>query len=77
MKASILQFKPKFGDVSANFETVTKLMESFEINSTDIILLPELWSTGFIQIHWRILQIITVVKLASSCLYLRINITPI
>ena len=47
MIVSILQFKPKFGDILANFETVTKLIESFEINSTDIILLPELWSTGF------------------------------
>ena len=47
MKVSILQFKPKFGDVPANFKTVTRLMESFETDSADIILLPELWSTGF------------------------------
>ena len=47
MKASILQFKSKFGDVLANFETVTKLMENFETNFSDVILLPELWSTGF------------------------------
>ena len=47
MIVSILQFKSKFGAISSNFETVIKLMKHFETNSTDVILLPELWSTGF------------------------------
>ena len=47
MKVSILQFEPKFGDVLTNFEIVTGLIESFDAASSDVILLPELWSTGF------------------------------
>ena len=47
MMVSILQFKPTFGDISVNFETVDRLIESFDATSTDVILLPELWSTGF------------------------------
>lgn len=47
MRVSILQFKPKIGDISANFQTVTELFESFDAASSDVILLPELWSTGF------------------------------
>lgn len=47
MIVSILQFKPKFGDISSNFENVIKLFESFDAASSDVILLPELWSTGF------------------------------
>ena len=47
MIVSILQFKPIFGDVVANFKTVTRLFESFDAASPDVILLPELWSTGF------------------------------
>lgn len=47
MIVSILQFKPKFGDVASNFETVIKLFESFDAASSDVILLPELWSTDF------------------------------
>ena len=47
MIVSILQFKPKFGDITANFETVTRLFEDFDAALSDVILLPELWSTGF------------------------------
>ena len=47
MIVSILQFKPKFGDVASNFETVIELFENFDAASSDVILLPELWSTGF------------------------------
>ena len=47
MKVSILQFKPKFGDITANFKTVTRLFEDFDAALSDVILLPELWSTGF------------------------------
>ena len=47
MIVSILQFKSTFGDVATNFKTVSRLVESFDAASSDVILLPELWSTGF------------------------------
>ena len=47
MIVSILQFKPTFGDIAKNFNTVSKLIGSFDAASSDVILLPELWSTGF------------------------------
>ena len=47
MKVSILQFKPVFGEIETNFKTITRLMESISDNLPDVILLPELWSTGY------------------------------
>ena len=47
MKISILQFKPIFSDINKNFQHVTDLIEEAVINCPDVIVLPELWSTGF------------------------------
>ena len=47
MKISILQFKPIFGDILNNFKVVTKLIEKIAPTYSDVVLLPELWSTGF------------------------------
>ena len=47
MKVSILQFKPALGEIANNFKLVDKLMKDEAIKSTDIVVLPELWSTGF------------------------------
>ena len=47
MKISILQFKPNFGNILENFKTVNKLINYLTLESPDIIVLPELWSTGF------------------------------
>ena len=47
MKISILQFKLIFGDISNNFKVVTRLIEKITPTYSDVVLLPELWSTGF------------------------------
>ena len=47
MKISILQFKSNFGEIKENFDTVTRLIDSISNNLPDVILLPELWSTGY------------------------------
>ena len=47
MKVSILQFKPTLGEIANNFNLVDKLMKDEAIKSTDIVVLPELWSAGF------------------------------
>ena len=38
MIVSILQFKSTFGDVATNFKTVSRLIESFDAASSDVIL---------------------------------------
>lgn len=45
MKISIAQFKSKLGAVDENFSTAEKLIEAAQ--NSDVILLPELWSTGY------------------------------
>jgi len=45
MKLSIIQFTPVFGDIDKNIEQISKLME--DIEDTDLIVLPELASTGY------------------------------
>ena len=45
MKISIVQFKSKLGAVDKNFSTATRLIET--ARNSDVILLPELWSTGY------------------------------
>ena len=45
MKISIAQFKSELGAVEENFSTAARLIEA--ANSSDVILLPELWSTGY------------------------------
>ena len=45
MKISIAQFKSIIGAVDENFSTAAKLIES--ARASDVIVLPELWSTGY------------------------------
>lgn len=45
MKISIAQFKSALGAVDENFATAARLIES--ARAADVILLPELWSTGY------------------------------
>ncbi len=45
MKISIVQFKSELGEVEKNFSTATRLIETAK--NSDVILLPELWSTGY------------------------------
>lgn len=45
MKISIAQFKSELGNVEKNFSTAERLIEAAQ--DSDIILLPELWSTGY------------------------------
>ena len=48
MKVCILQMDVKKGRRAANYETVSRLTEKAErICSPDIVVLPELWSTGY------------------------------
>ena len=45
MKISIAQFKSKLGAVEENFSTAARLIEAAQ--NSDVILLPELWTTGY------------------------------
>ena len=45
MKISIAQFKSELGAVDKNFATAERLIES--VKNSDVIILPELWSTGY------------------------------
>lgn len=45
MKISIAQFKSELGAVEENFRTAARLIEA--ARASDVILLPELWSTGY------------------------------
>ena len=45
MKISILQFKSELGNVEKNFDTAEKLMD--DAKNSDVIILPELWTTGY------------------------------
>lgn len=45
MKISIAQFKSELGNVEKNFSTAERLIEAAQ--DSDVILLPELWSTGY------------------------------
>ena len=45
MKISIAQFKSELGAVEENFKTAATLIEA--ARNSDVILLPELWSTGY------------------------------
>ena len=45
MKISIVQFKSELGAVDENFSTATRLIEAAK--NSDVIVLPELWSTGY------------------------------
>ena len=45
MKVSIVQFKSVLGAVDENFSTAARLIDAAK--NSDVILLPELWSTGY------------------------------
>ena len=45
MKISIAQFKSELGAVDENFSTAARLITAAQ--NSDVILLPELWSTGY------------------------------
>ena len=45
MKISIAQFKSKLGAVDENFSAAERLIAA--AHSSDVIILPELWSTGY------------------------------
>lgn len=45
MKISIVQFKSELGAVEENFSTAARLIEAAQ--NSDVIVLPELWSTGY------------------------------
>lgn len=45
MKISIAQFKSEIGAVDKNFSTAERLIELAK--NSDVIILPELWSTGY------------------------------
>ncbi len=45
MKISIAQFKSKLGAVDENFSSAERLLAAAK--NSDVILLPELWSTGY------------------------------
>ena len=45
MKISIAQFKSELGKITENFSTAARLIEAAQ--NSDVILLPELWSTGY------------------------------
>ena len=47
MRVSMLQFKPTIGDVDGNFDRAEELIERALSDQTDVIVLPELWSTGY------------------------------
>ena len=44
MKAGFVQFKPKFGDVRANLDTMKRLISTVD---ADLLVLPELATTGY------------------------------
>ena len=45
MKVSIAQFKSELGDIEKNFSTAARLIEAAQ--NSDVIILPELWTTGY------------------------------
>lgn len=45
MKISVLQFKPVIGEIKKNFDTAGKMIEYAK--NSDVLILPELWSTGY------------------------------
>lgn len=47
MRVSIIQMDIQFGDVSANRERAEKLIRQAASAGTDLVLLPELWTTAY------------------------------
>ena len=49
---SAVQMCSKIADTAANIKKVEKLIEQ-DINNTDIIILPEVWTCGWAPKHFR------------------------
>lgn len=47
MKIKIFQFKITDGDVQKNMKTVKELFSSADLSQTDIVVLPEMWTSGY------------------------------
>ena len=47
MRVSLLQFRSELGAVDENFKRAARLINRSLIEKPDVIILPELWSTGF------------------------------
>ena len=50
-QAGFLQFEVQFGDPQANLDTVARLLAQLHPEEKSIIVLPELWSSGFDYDH--------------------------
>jgi omega-amidase len=50
-KISLAQIDIRFGDPAANLETATRMTEEAKRRGSDLILLPELWSTAYDLTH--------------------------
>ncbi len=50
-QAGFLQFEVQLGNPQANFETVARLVSQLQPQKNSIIVLPELWSSGFDYEH--------------------------
>lgn len=47
MNIKVLQFKVSYGDVERNISKVKALFEEENLDKTDIVVLPEMWTTGY------------------------------
>ncbi len=47
MNIKVLQFKVAYGDIDANIAKVKALFEKENLDGTDIVVLPEMWTTGY------------------------------
>ncbi|WP_411842518.1 carbon-nitrogen family hydrolase [Salinicoccus sp. HZC-1] len=47
MNIKVLQFKVEYGDVDRNITKVKSLFEKENLEGTDIVVLPEMWTTGY------------------------------
>ena len=47
INVSIVQMEAILGDIESNFYKVEKLLVNSQIRNTDLIILPELWTTGW------------------------------
>src|SRR5690625_2032305 len=47
MDIKILQFKVAYGDVDGNIGKVKTLFEKEDLIGTDVVVLPEMWTTGY------------------------------
>lgn len=47
MKVGYIQTSPEFGDVDGNFEEVKGLVSTARLDGVDLLVLPELFSTGY------------------------------